>query len=194
MGNRRATAAGEGGLRTRSGETASAGFALLEVLIVALMSAVAMVAVSMSLAAGSGLGEANAQSARARARAQSAMEALKAAPFSTVFAAFNALPGDDPGGAGMAPGAAFDVQGLRPAPDDVDGRVGSIEFPGGAAELREDVWDDQMGMPRDLSGDGVIDALDHAALYVVLPVRVRVRWLGATGVQEVVLVTTLVDM
>lgn len=43
-------------------------------------------------------------------------------------------------------------------------------------ELREDTVDPNLGMPRDLNGDGVIDGLNHASDYVILPVRIEVKW------------------
>jgi hypothetical protein len=39
-------------------------------------------------------------------------------------------------------------------------------------------------MPRDLDGDGVVDALNHATNYVLLPVRVRVAWRGVSGARQ----------
>jgi hypothetical protein len=36
-------------------------------------------------------------------------------------------------------------------------------------------------MPRDLNGDGVIDALNHADDYLILPVTLRLEWRGAAG-------------
>ena len=47
--------------------------------------------------------------------------------------------------------------------------------------LREDSADESLGMPRDLDGDKLVDSANHAADYVVLPVRVCIEWKGATG-------------
>ncbi len=57
---------------------------------------------------------------------------------------------------------------------------------GGAAavpewQVREDFVDARLGMPRDLNGDSVIDQLDHSQDYLILPVRVRMRWQGVFG-------------
>jgi hypothetical protein len=46
-------------------------------------------------------------------------------------------------------------------------------------------------MPNDLDGNGTIDALDHAANYRILPVRVRVRWQGVNGVRSMTADTVL---
>jgi type II secretory pathway pseudopilin PulG len=117
--------------------------------------------------------------------ARQAIETMQAADFADAFRLFNADPADDPGGAGTAPGNAFAVAGLDPLPTDPDGTVGEIILPavavGGSEELREDVQEAVLGMPRDLNGDGLQDALDHAADYGILPVLVRLEWRGATG-------------
>lgn len=48
-------------------------------------------------------------------------------------------------------------------------------------QLREDFVDDELGMPRDLNGDSVVDDEDHGGDYLILPVRVRLRWDGVFG-------------
>lgn len=79
----------------------------------------------------------------------------------------------------------FDVPGLDPAPGDADGMVGRLIFPEIGGELREDFVDAEMGMPRDLNADGVIDALDHSDDYVILPVTIQMRWQGTRGTQTI---------
>ena len=95
-----------------------------------------------------------------------------------------------------APGANFAVPELNGLPGDADGLCGRVIFPtqlvGAVEQLREDVIDAELGMPKDLNGDaGVIDALDHAANYRLLPVRVRVEWQGAIGPRRVDIQTIL---
>jgi hypothetical protein len=48
-----------------------------------------------------------------------------------------------------------------------------------------------LGMPRDLTGDILIDNFDHAADYRILPVRVRVSWTGKSGPRSIELQTLL---
>ncbi len=48
-------------------------------------------------------------------------------------------------------------------------------------ELREDFQNAALGMPRDLNGDSMIDAADHAEDYILLPILIRVEWQGAHG-------------
>lgn len=130
----------------------------------------------------------------AKEAARSMIETLQAEPFDDVFASYNATGEDDPGVAGSAPGASFDVAGLDPRTNDADGRVGTVLFPtlSGAPEaLREDAFLPQLGMPRDLNGDGNVDAVDHSGDYRLLPVIVRVEWRSATGASQLELKTML---
>jgi hypothetical protein len=69
--------------------------------------------------------------------------------------------------------------------------VGEIVFPLAAGELREDLDEPRMGMPRDLTGEGDIDNLDHSLDYRLLPVLVRLRWLGAGGHAKFELLTVI---
>jgi len=59
--------------------------------------------------------------------------------------------------------------------------------------LREDIEDPLLGLPRDLNGDGIIDSENHAKDFVVLPVRVRVRWRGVTGIRTVEVCSLLLN-
>jgi hypothetical protein len=83
----------------------------------------------------------------------------------------------------------FDVPGLSPREGDPDGRVGEIILPVAEGvdgpELREDV------ALRDLNGDTVLDVVNHAADYVLLPVTVRLEWRGRSGPRQIELRTLL---
>ncbi len=133
------------------------------------------------------LARTNEENAIAYAAARLTAAELQGVPFDEIFASYNSDPSDDPDGAGTAPGGDFDARGLSPALDDADGFVGEIVFPeqatgvGTAVALREDLALPELGMPRDLNGDGFPDGLDHAGDYIVLPVTIRVRWRGASG-------------
>ncbi|MCI0635908.1 MAG: hypothetical protein L0206_18620, partial [Actinobacteria bacterium] len=121
--------------------------------------------------------------------ALSAVDQVRSVPFAEAFARFNATADDDL--AGTCPGSSFDAPGLEAVPADPDGLPGEILFPGDGFLLSEEVDDASLGMPRDLSGDGAIDGADHAADYVVLPVKVRVEWTGPSGPRRIEVVTTL---
>jgi hypothetical protein len=122
------------------------------------------------------------------------VETLRAQTFDQAFRLYNSTTGDDPG-PGPAPGNNFAVAGLDARPGDIDGMPGEIIFPsldvGGALELREDLNNPKLGMPRDLNGDDVVDAADHAGNYESLPVLVRIRWRGVRGPGSVEFQTTL---
>lgn len=60
-------------------------------------------------------------------------------------------------------------------------------------ELREDLQDPSLGMPRDLDGDNVIDAKNHALDYLVLPVRIELEWQSSSGVRRFSITTQLTD-
>jgi type II secretory pathway pseudopilin PulG len=128
------------------------------------------------------------QAARAR------IEAMQAAEFADVFALYDTSPANDPGIPGSAPGKGFEVDGLEVLPADADGLVGEVIFaendPG---TLREDSQSVELGMPRDLNGDTVVDGADHSGDYRILPVRVRVAWNGANGPASMELKTILAD-
>ena len=138
----------------------------------------------------------NRETTLAVAAARNTLETLRSEDFAELFALYNGEPSDDPSGPGTAPGNRFPVVGLDPVEDAPDGLQGEIVFPTrvgeeGRIELREDVELRDLGLPRDLSGDNVVDGEDHAGDYFILPVRVRVRWKGASGVREYQLASQL---
>jgi len=133
--------------------------------------------------------------------AREMLEILRDEPFESIFALYNEDPTDDPGGAGTAPGATFDVRRLDAFVRSGSSALGQIVFPTSSKEkkdhveqkLREDYEDRSMGMPRDLDGDGKIDDKDHVDDYIMLPVAVYVTWEAMTGPREVCLNTILAD-
>lgn len=181
---RRTTSAGRP--RSRSGFTA------LEVLITIAVFTIGISAVSSTLLASRSLNKTTRETSVALEAAESAMETLRGEAFEEAFARFNATDLDDPAG-GNSPGIRFAVDGLRVREDDEDGFVGEIIFPGNGVELREDFVDDELGMPRDLDGDGNVDANDHSGDYVLLPVRVRLEWTGQNGNRFIELNSVLFD-
>jgi hypothetical protein len=153
---------------------------------------VAFLAMSQSLVTSMRLTQINRESALATDGIHEVMEVLEGVEeFSQLYVLYNTIPDDDPGLEGSAPGSGFAVEGLAPVAEDPDGFVGEILFPTSGLELREDVVDEGMGMPRDLNGDGVIDALNHAGDYRILPVLVRLHWKG-NGCERSMEVRTLI--
>ncbi|MBL8858021.1 MAG: hypothetical protein JNL28_05930 [Planctomycetes bacterium] len=172
------------------------GFTIAEVAMAAAVLTIAAGGLLSSIVASMALNRVNNESGLAQAYARRAIERVQSVPFADAFATFNSNPNDDPAGPGTAPGATFEAFGLTAVPPAVGAMAGEIIFPivqvGGVPQLREDVVDIPLGMPRDLNGDGLPpDALDHSGDYRVLPVRVRVRWRGVSGVRTITIETML---
>jgi prepilin-type N-terminal cleavage/methylation domain-containing protein len=172
------------------------GFTLIEILVVLAILTVSVGFMSGTVGTVGRLGPVNRETARALDAARGTVEEIRAGDataFAEVFARYNDDPADDPDGPGTAPGADFDAFELAAQDGDADGRVGKIEFPVVGGELREDLVDPTLGMPRDLNGDGAIDALDHSGDYVVLPFRIHLRWTGPSGDRETRVYSTMVS-
>lgn len=174
-----------------------AGFTAVEVLIGSTLLVFGMVGVFNSLYATNRLKTTIEERALAAEAASSLAETFYGVEFGELWATYNADPSDDPRGTGTAPGARFAVEGLKPIASRKDGLQGRIEFPtlttSGRFELREDMQDERLGMPRDLNGDGVIDTADHAGDYDVLPIRIVVEWQSARGDSTLAVNLTMVD-
>jgi hypothetical protein len=140
----------------------------LELMMALSVVLVGLIAFLQAVISSQVLSQTNRENAIASQAARQALEAIHEVPFEDVFATYA--------------GQGFAVDGLDPLPDDPDGLAGEYVFPtisaGGVLELREDAVDGHLGSPRDLDGNSVVDAADHAKDYVVLPVLVRVQWRG----------------
>src|SRR5258706_1774892 len=168
---------------SRSQRTTS-GFTLLEVVVSILLLMIGIAGISRLTVGVTRAGTMQRETELATEGARAKLERIKAEAFSQAFRTSNATGADDPSGAGTAPGAYFEVAGLRPAPDDPDGMPGEVIFPvppDQPGQLCESVNDPKLAMPRDLNGDGIVDSLNHATDYKLLPVRVRVRWQSIDG-------------
>lgn len=172
---------------------ARAGLTVVELLMALIVMLVAVGGMLGSISSFVVLGDSAHEKTLALLEAQLTLERMQGENFRQVFARFNATTADDPAGP-VSPGADFAVAGLAPRPDDADGLVGRILFPtppGAPDSLREDAVDAEFGFPRDLNGDGVIDAAEHSGDYVVLPVRILIEWRGNAGNRVVELQTVL---
>jgi prepilin-type N-terminal cleavage/methylation domain-containing protein len=179
----------------RQGQVRRRGFTLVELAIGVTILVVGVLGFARTLVSLERAQVRTREAGRATEAARAMLERIQAEAFPEAFRRYNATGNDDPGGANTAPGANFAVDGLSPRPDDADGFVGQVIFPtpaGLPGELRESVVDAALGMPRDLNGDGVVHATDsYATDYEILPVRVRVEWLGAAGEGTVEIATVL---
>lgn len=171
----------------------------VELVVASVVLLIALLALATSMTASSSLRAVTRENGLATDAAGNLLEELRDTPFEEVFVRYNARADDDPDGPGTAPGPRFDVPGLEALDSAADGLVGEIVFPtleglpdaggggalgGGATpvqQLREDFVDERLGMPRDLNGDLVVDDLDHAEDYFLLPVLVELRWKGQNG-------------
>ncbi|HEX6885421.1 MAG TPA: prepilin-type N-terminal cleavage/methylation domain-containing protein [Planctomycetota bacterium] len=177
----------------------ASGFTMIELMIVASVLLLTLLFFSQSMGSTAALSGVNRETGLATEGAREIVERMQGTEdFARVFRLYNDYPDDDPNGPGTAPGAGFAVAGLEPTDDDPDGLVGEIRFPtvpGPAGpQLREDVVDDALGMPRDLDGDGLPpDALDKKDTYRLLPVELTLRWKGKTGVRSIQLQTLLAN-
>lgn len=150
------------------------GFSLVEIVLVLAVVSVASMIYAQTVASSRRLDPIAEETALAADATRVAIELIRARPVGEILAHFDADPSNDPGGAGTSPGSRFTVEGLAPTKNGKP--VGRIEFPLIDGRLAEDLEDEMLGMPRDLSGDGVVDDLDHRADWVVLPVRVHIEW------------------
>ncbi len=167
---------------------------MIELCVAMAVLAVALVGYAKAVAGTTVASRTSREAALANEAARLMVESLRAQPFANVFAMYNTSAADDPVGI-TSPGANFAVAGLDARKGDADGMAGQILFPvtmvGGVPQLRENLVDASFDMPADLTGEGTIDALNHAANYKALPVIVRVRWKGTGGNGEVKYQTVL---
>ncbi|HPF13636.1 MAG: prepilin-type N-terminal cleavage/methylation domain-containing protein [Planctomycetes bacterium] len=158
------------------------GFTLVEVMISLAVLTVAVYLMSTTITATMTHTAKRKERTLALESAMNVLESMRAMPFRELAARYNNNPADDPEGPGTAPGATFDVSGLKANPEAAIQSVGSIVMPtAGGGVVREDVNIPSLGMPRDLNGDFVVDTIDHSDDYVILPIEIRVEWEGSGG-------------
>jgi len=170
-------------IRSHSGNrpvSSRSGISLLELLLVAGILTVALGEFTRTLVSVARLDPINRDSAKVKDQALSVFETMRSLTFEELVVRYNAIDADNPV-LGPSPGQQFDVPLLQAQGADVDGRVGRVTLPMIGNAVREDYIDEAMGMPRDLNGDGMIDALDHSADYMILPVRLDIAWMGQGG-------------
>lgn len=167
----------------RRGAAATRGATLLEVVLALSVLVVALVGLLGAMVQMTRLREMSREKSRAYNAVRSQIERMRNERVSEVYSLFNSNPDDDPGGAGTAPGSAFEVRGLAATAPGL--KQGRILFPeaGEPRTLREDVREPDFGMERgmDLNRDGRIEGLSRALDYRILPFRLVVEWNGAGG-------------
>ena len=168
-----------------------AGLTLLELAMAIAVMIVGVSALASTVVTGSALNQVSHETEIARKAIATQIDAMRNTQFSQVFATYNGVGTDDPAGLNTAPGRTFAVPGLTPLAGAPGGVAGLITFPSVGPTLFENAVDTVLGMPRDLNLDGAVDAVDHAGDYMILPVRVRVQWMGAAGPRTIELQTQL---
>ena len=158
---------------------ARAGTSLIEVMVVLAILSIAGAMFSQTMTVSRRLDPVGAETAMAAEGARTQLEKMHNHPFRDVFRLYNDDPNDDPGGKGTAPGSRFAVDGLTPVTP--GGYVGQVLFPVVGTQLREDLNDPDLCLPRDLNGDGVVDGLNHASDRILLPLRLRLVWKSHSG-------------
>ncbi len=157
------------------------GFTLIELTVVVAILCVSVALFAQTMLASAHMDPVSEETCIAAEAARIELEEMRALPFSEILASYDESPANDPGGAGTAPGAWFAVPGLAPPPGVT--AVGHVIFPVVGGALSENLVDDDLGFPRDLNGDGLVDALDHSQDAIVLPVRVVLEWSSKSGRQ-----------
>ena len=178
----------------RAPRRSRAGFAIVDVCVSLLILVVALGALLGSVFSAMKLAEVNESTASASQAVRGILETMSALPLEQVYAAYNSDPQDDPDkNQNYLEGLEIPAELLSPQGGTAS--VAEISFPTLAGvngtELREDLVDPELGMPRDLNGDGEIDALDHSQDYQLLPVAVKLEWNGPAGPQVLEVCTLL---
>ena len=181
---------------------AKAGLTLVEIAIAMPIIAIAMGMFVQMLTAGTNLRSTSRDNWVASMAVQDTLEIMRNDAYEDLFVLYNDNPLDDPGGPGTAQGIHFDVEGLEALASDVDGQVGRIHLPtfnAGSAvapvwQLREDQANPALGMPRDLNGDSIINTLDHASDFTLLPVQIELQWQSRFGPRRIRMQTILTQI
>jgi Tfp pilus assembly protein PilV len=156
-----------------------AGFTIIEVVITTAILVVGMVSIGLTLVASGTLRSAVEDRSRAQASLHSAVQQIQAV---------SSVSLDDPAGwsqsmvnrfsAGGALGNTFPVAGLTNA----NGQPAVATVQVVANETLTDLeLGTDIGMPRDLNGDGLAGSNDVSADAQLLPIVVTIQWSGKAG-------------
>lgn len=169
------------------------GFTLVEVTVACAVLAVAIVGILGTMTLGVEQSSLATDTSVAVDAARKQAERVSSYPFKQIFALFDDISSDDPGGPGTGFLPWFDVVGL--VATSADGHAGHIVFPSpaGTGTLRQDTVMPALGMPRDLTGDGVVSSTNVAGSYKLLPVQIKVDWRGSYGTETYSIYLLLAD-
>jgi prepilin-type N-terminal cleavage/methylation domain-containing protein len=181
---------------------AKSGMTLIEVSVALPIVLVALGMFLQMLTAGLGVRNSSSETWAASCAAQDVLERMRNTEFRDLFQQFNADPMDDIAGPGTAHGHLFAAVGLKAAKPDENEFVGEVVLPFVNAgtnvapmwQVREDHVNADLGLPRDLNSDNLVDSLNHVADFSVLPILIRVRWQGRWGPRTFTLSTVLSEV
>ncbi len=163
------------------------GLTLFEVVIALSAMAVGLLTALKCVGWSLNVERVNRESTVAIAEAKRLLGEVRGETEARLFASYDADAANDPDGAGTAPGATIPLPGLGWSGANASGSC-TVFLPfDSTGALREDLTIPELGLPRDLDGDGVVDSADHRADAIFIPVAVRVRWTGVQGEREIVL-------
>ena len=157
------------------------GFTLIEVMIAAIVLAVAILGLMSLIPTVTQLTETTQEGNLALNASLQMSEAIRQyadADFVYVWKAYNGITADDPNGAGTAPGNVFSVSGLQNAAG--SSQVGSITFYTDENGTGNAALNAKLGMPKDLDSVPGTSA-DVSATYTLLPFRIAVDWKDHSG-------------
>jgi type II secretory pathway pseudopilin PulG len=172
----------------------NAGFGLVDICVALVVLSGALGILVVAVFSGIRMARADEETAIANQALRSAIARLQALPARDAFAILNDDSADDIDGETSAEyldlsehllsdreGEALTISVLLPVDEAAPGA------------LREDLDLPELGLPRDLDGDGTIDSADHADDLVLLPVLLRLEWQGASGAHTLQMATILSD-
>ncbi len=169
------------------------GMTIVEIVIAMGVLVVALLAIMSAMLSSDRLRQVSREQVLAYNAARDVVETMRNSTFNQIFTNFT------PGGVN---GGTFDVP-LTVSVPPLSGvtlnqvtsgtSVGTVTFPMTGTNLDETVTDAALGMPRDLNGDGDATDTSVAGTYVLLPVRVTVRWQSQTGPVEISINTLIAE-
>ena len=170
--------------RLRRGRS-TAGLSLVETTAALALLAFGALAVLGTMVYSLQLDATNHETLMASQAARRVLEQIRAEAIEDVLVLYDADGDDDPEGVDTAPGDTFAVTLLEQAVGGM-GVAGEVVLPFDAdGVLRETADIPELGLPRDLNGDGLVTSEDRSGDLIALPVLVRVRWSGINGEREI---------
>jgi type II secretory pathway pseudopilin PulG len=163
---------------------ARAGFSLLETMVGIAVLMIGLLAMTSTSVVVHSLGESDKSRRLATNALRAVIEEVNALSYASTQSELGwAAVMTDAYGTDGQPGATFAVRGLDPWPGLA--QVGSVWIVTDE-QLTDRQLGAELGMPRDLDGDGLASSTDVSGSATVLPVVVRLRWTGEAGDRELI--------